>query len=265
MSENTADSKHDTNESGIKQPTNDTVPGQIARLPGVRSMPIVGAGRPESSEDHIPLQDAVRNEYAVRRDDGVYIGIIKIEPANMATVDDDEWAEQVERLSSVLMSNTNGSVQIYSPMRSVDYGDRHETYNEQAQERHLTGETTNSKVLGDIAEERAKNVSLHEQTTLSRTHYVVVSVSELDTTAQFTEDRGGLATVPVVGSMVKQRERGQKDEQAHARAMCDKLTTRVERMASAIRGMEGVSATPLSSTMATQVIADHYGREVAFA
>ncbi|WP_049998853.1 helix-hairpin-helix domain-containing protein [Halococcus sediminicola] len=252
-------------DGGIEQPANETVPGRIARLPGVRSMPVIGAGRPTSGEDHIPLQDAVRGEYAIRRDDGTYIGVIEVEPANMATVDDSEWEAQVERLSSVLMSNTNGSVQIYSPMRSVDYGDRHETYSEQAQERHLTGDTTNSKALADIAQERAKNVSLHEQTTLSRTHYVIVSVSELDTTARFTEDRGGLATVPVVGSMVKQHEREQKDDAAHARAMCDKLTTRVEQMASAIRGMEGVSATPLSSTKATQVIDDHYGRGDAFA
>src|SRR5699024_4282748 len=59
--------------------------------------------------------------------------------------------------------------------------------------------------------------------------------------------------------------REQKDEKSHARGMCDKLTTRIERMASAIRGMEGVAATPLSSTEATQIIADHYGREDAFA
>jgi hypothetical protein len=263
MSENT-NSARNANESGIDQPPNDSVSGQIARMPGIRGLPLVGAGQPESGEDHIPLQDAVRGEYAVRRDDGTYVGVIEIEPSNMATVDNDEWEEQIKRLSNVLMSNTDGRIQIYSPMQSVDYGDRHETYREQAEERHL-GETTNSKVLGDIADERAKNVSLHEQTTLSRTHYVVVSVAELDTAARFTEDRGGLATVPVLGSFVEQRERDQTDEATHAREMCDTLTERVERMAGAIRGMEGVSATPLSSTKATQVIADHYGREDAFA
>lgn len=265
MSENeSADSaRSDTDESGINQPPNNSMAGQIARMPGIRGLPLVGAGQPETGEDHIPLQDAVRGEYAVRRDDGTYVGVIEIEPSNMATVDNDEWEEQIGRLSNVLMSNTDGSIQIYSPMQSVDYGDRHETYREQAEERHL-GDTTNSKVLGDIAEERAKNVSLHEQTTLSRTHYVIVSVAELDTTARFTEDRGGLATVPVLGSFMQQREHEQKEEATHAREMCDTLTERVERMAGAIRGMEGVSATPLSSTKATQVIADHYGREDAF-
>jgi hypothetical protein len=267
MSDTTADSNEsDDDSSGIEQPTNNTLSGQVARLPGVRSIPVVGAGNPQHAEDHIPLQDAVRGEYAIRRDDGAYFGLIEVEPANMATVDDDEWEEQVERLSSVLMANTNGCVQIYSPMRSVDYGDRHETYREQSQEHQLTNDAAGSDVLADIADERAKNVNLYEQTTLSRTHYVGVSVSELDTTAQFTEDRGGLATVPVLGSMKKKREASaQKDDDAHARAMCDKLTQRVDRMAKAIRGMEGVKATALSSTRATQVIADHYGREDAFA
>ncbi|EMA56789.1 helix-hairpin-helix domain-containing protein [Halococcus thailandensis] len=253
-----------TKDSAIEQPPNQSPVGRLARLPLIRSLPLIGAGSLRDAEEHIPLQDAVRGEYAVRRDGGSYIGVIEIEPANMATVDDDKWETQVRRLSSVLMSNASGCIQIYSPMQSVDYGDRYETYSEQAQQRHLTSETTNSKVLGDIAEERAKNVSLHEQTTLSRTHYVIVSVSELDTTAEFTEDRGGLATVPVLGSFMKQREHEQKDEEAHAQAMCDKLANRVERMASAIREMEGVDATPLSSTKATQVIADHYGREDAF-
>lgn len=257
--------RNEADGSSIEQPTNDSLSGQLARMPGIRDLPLVGVGKPESGEDHIPLQDAVRGEYAVRRDDGTYVGIIEVGPSNMATLDNDEWRTQITRLSNVLMSNTEGSIQIYSPMQSVDYGDRHETYREQAEKRHLDGETTNSKVLGDIAEERAKNVSLHEQTTLSRTHYVIVSVAELDTTARFTEDRGGLATVPVLGSFVKQRERDQTDEATHARDMCDTLTERVERMAGAIRGMEGVSATPLSSTKATQVIADHYGREDAFA
>jgi predicted flap endonuclease-1-like 5' DNA nuclease len=251
--------------TGIEQPPNQSPAGRLARMPLIRSFPLIGAGPLRDAEDHIPLQDAVRGEYAVRRDGGSYIGVIEIEPANMATVDDDKWETQVRRLSSVLMSNASGCIQIYSPMQSVDYGDRYETYNEQAQERHLAGETTNSKVLGDISEERAKNVSLHEQTTLSRTHYVIVSVSELDTTAEFVEDRGGLATVPVLGSLKRQHEHERKDEEAHAQAMCDKLARRVERMASAIRGMEGVEAMPLSSTKATQVIADHYGREDAFA
>lgn len=268
MSDNTNTNTRETNrtkDSNIEQPPNQSPVGRMARLPLIRSLPLIGAGPLRDAEEHIPLQDAVRNEYAVRRDDGSYIGVIEIEPANMATVDDDKWETQVRRLSSVLMSNASGCIQIYSPMQSVDYGDRYETYSEQAQERHLAGETTNSKVLGDIAEERAKNVSLHEQTTLSRTHYVIVSVSELDTTAEFVEDRGGLATVPVLGSFKRQREHERKDEESHAQAMCDKLTRRVDRMASAIRGMEGVEATPLSSTKATQVIADHYGREDAFA
>lgn len=270
MSDNTntnADTReaNRTRDSAIEQPPNQSPVGRLARLPLIRSLPLIGSGPLRDAEEHIPLQDAVRGEYAVRRDEGSYIGVIEIEPANMATLDDDDWRTQVERFSSVLMSNASGCIQIYSPMQSVDYGDRYETYSEQAQERHLAGETTNSKVLGDIAEERAKNVSLHEQTTLSRTHYVIVSVSELDTTAEFTEDRGGLATVPVLGSFKKQREHEQKDEEAHAQAMCDKLARRVERMASAIRGMEGVDATPLTSTKATQVIADHYGREDAFA
>lgn len=263
---NTSNSKESDDGSGIEQPTNDSLPGQIARLPGVRSMPVVGAGKRQCAEDHIMLQDAVRGEYAIRRDDGSYIGLIEVEPANMATVDDGKWEEQVKRLSSVLMANTNGCVQIYSPMRSVDYGDRHETYSEQSQKHRLTNEAAGSDVLADIADERARNVELYEQTTLSRTHYVGVSVSELDTTAEFVEDRGGLATVPVVGSMKRKREaNAQKDDDAHARAMCDKLTSRVDRMTKAIRGMDGVKAAPLSSVRATQVIADHYGREDAFA
>src|SRR5699024_4675367 len=100
-------------------------------------------------------------EYAIRHEDGTYIGVIEIEPANMATVDDSEWEAQVERLSSVLMSNANGSVQIYSPMRSVDYGDRHKTYSEQSQQHKLAADSLGSDVRADIAQERAKTVSLH--------------------------------------------------------------------------------------------------------
>jgi hypothetical protein len=252
--------------SAVEQPPNQSPIGRLASLPVVRSMPLVGAGTSKTAEEHIPLQDAVRNEHAIRRDDGSYIGVIEIEPANLATSDDDQWRSQIKRLSSVLMSNANGEIQIYSPMRSVDYGDRQEVYREQSQKRAMDDDDGFADVRADVTAERSDNVAVREQTTLSRTHYVIVSVSELDTTAQFTEDRGGLATVPVVGNWLQQREADtQKEENAHARAMCDKLTSRVERLESAIRGMDGVGARALSSVKATQVIDDHYGHDDAFA
>ncbi|WP_232833797.1 DUF2157 domain-containing protein [Saliphagus sp. LR7] len=127
------------NDSGIEQPTNDSIFARLARLPGLEAIPFVGgSGGPEkkADEDDRPLrsQDIVQFERAysgtpaLETDEGTIVGAIEIQPANMVTASDDAWQRQAKIYAKILNTALSGSIQVSEYMRMVDYTPRIERY-----------------------------------------------------------------------------------------------------------------------------------------
>ena len=201
---------HDT----VAQPQNDSLLNSVTTTAPFSRLPFVDTDVAEGdqrAQDIVPVKRAYRGEYAIECEDGSFVGAIKVTPANMSTADTGDWRQQVTQLASIITSAVDYDAQQAEIMRSVDYQDRLEFYRKRTgdlRQRALElqdssgiegedgGETTQSAIaaqtLADIAEERAAVVSIHDETTLVREHYVIVRVDALDAARTTSSDRGGL-------------------------------------------------------------------------
>ncbi|WP_129113856.1 VirB4 family type IV secretion system protein [Halegenticoccus tardaugens] len=259
---------HDMNPetSTIEQPEPNSLIRRFARLPAVRGYPIIGSGEYEPTQELVPVKKPYRRRYAVERDDGALIGAVRITPANMSLKEEDEWQRQVDRLARVLASTVEYPAQWYNPMRSVDFSDRRARFKHR--ERDLLEAATDAtdadselsrRLLADVAGERAAVIGLHQDTTMQREHYFLVAVEPKEAVTTVSSDGGGIANVPGVGAIVEWRKlRKQRGDPEHVRELLDELQRRVEDVATSVQSLEGIKATPLSSTEFSRVLANYY-------
>lgn len=277
--------------SGIEQPENETRLRSVLSALPLRSrlfsnryydVPVdpdaVEGG--QRAQDITPIKKAYRGEYALEREDGSFIGAIRVTPANLSTSDSGEWKQNVLQLASIITSAVNFDAEMAEIMRAVDYRDRLETYRERTSDLRqraleLTDEEGDdadadddsndigaalaAETLADIAEERAAVVNIYNETTLVREHYVIVKVDPAEAAKTTSSDRGGLAGLPYFGEAVTQhRLKKQRDSAEHTQTMLDLLRQRVDSLANKLSTLDGISTTRLSSVVYSQVVADYY-------
>ncbi len=276
------------NGSKKEQPTNDTLPGRIVRLPIVRNVRGIGVDEEERSQDAVQVSRPFYNSPAIKTSDGGMIGAIKIRPAAMAVADEGHWTRRVERLANVIDSSVTARTQFTSKMRAVDYGDRMGTYDDREQElldelaaKHGDIDTAYRKarngeidredlgllVGADLADERQGVIDLYDVTTLKRNYYVTVKIEPADVvTEDNVEAGGGMANVPLLGRLWKHKElRDLRQEGDHTQVMVERLENKLETLESDLRTIEDISTRILSSTELSQVFADHYQAANAYA
>ncbi|WP_245998674.1 VirB4 family type IV secretion system protein [Halalkalicoccus subterraneus] len=270
------------------QPQNNTLPGQIVRLPIVRNVRGIGVDEEERSQDAVQVSRPFHNSPAIETADGGVIGAIKIRPAAMAVADEGHWTRRVERLANVIDSSVTAKTQFTSKMRAVDYGDRMGTYDDREQElldelaaKHGDIDTAYRKarnggidredlgllVGADLADERQGVIDLYDVTTLKRNYYVTIKIEPADVvTEDNVEEGGGMANVPLLGRLWKHKElRDLRQEGDHTQVMVERLENKLETLESDLRTIEDISTRILSSTELSQVFADHYQAANAYA
>lgn len=256
-------------DSGIDQPRGRSLRtrlGQLGRvnLAGFGRIPYLG-GDPDVDrcQDLVPSKRPLEHEYAIQQDDGSLVAAIRITPANLSTASDQDWARRVERLADILSSTVEGKTQWYNPMRAVDYRSRYDTYRaaEEAFRRDAASsdpDLDTSDILADICQERAAVVHRYQETSFVREHYYLVKVEPEETVFADAEESGGLGNVSGVGKLLTKWELQQRSgSEESVEQMLDTLQRRTENLASALRSIDGIKATPISSMEFSKVTADY--------
>lgn len=250
----------ETDGQSFKQPTNESWPARLARLPGMDSIPGVGDSTGTRTQDLVQLSHPYRGECAIEDDDGSLIAAVEVEPANMALSDSDTWEKSVKSLADALANTVTYRAQWYSPMRSVDYDDRRTRYKDRELGVRRSGDMTMADHLrADIWEERAAVVDLYQQTTLTREYYMLVKVTPSEGVVETSDEDGGLASVPGLGKLITKKELRERSGSAElTNELLDKLQRRVKELETALGQIEGLSAYRVSSYELAKVAADYY-------
>lgn len=246
--------------SGIDQPTNDSVIGRTARLPGISKIPVFGVDSPLRSQELIDYDRPLQNQNALLKDDGSVVTAIRVQPANLSTADPDEWENRVDRLSSILGSAVSGKIQWYNPVRSVNYEDRRETYDEAARSfESATDVDAMADVLADLSEERAAVVHQYEDTTTVREYYVLVEVDPDDTMFGRMDGAGFSNLYGIKNVMLwwKMRDIDDDDPERLATAL-NTLFSRAKKLSNSLGSIEGINSYRVSSAEFSKVVSNYY-------
>lgn len=247
----------------ITQPEPDSRLRKIAQSTPLHNS-AVGSGEYTGTQAEIGVTKAYRDEYAVQRDDGALLAAIRVTPAPMATKDNEAWRKTVDSLARILAAEVDYHCQWFNPMKSVDYESRRQQYETRAQELHNLGSLHRRDayhILADICSERAETVGVLQESTMSREYYIVVA-AEAEEAVVSLDDDAGLASVPILGSIITQRRLSdQSESEEHVQDLLNTLDTRVHDLARSIRTLEGIQTHPIPSSEFSRVLADYYRGE----
>lgn len=244
--------------SGVEQPSTDSRLGRIANSKTLAS--IVGGTDDFTPQDRVRVQRAFRHEYAVERSDqNSVVGAISISPASMSMVDESEVRPHIRSFASILSMLPDGARgMLVDVPRAVDYSSRREAFADHQGDLADDG-SFHAQLQADIAEEREQEAMLYQETSHTLDHYIVLEVTELDAARTLSDSNGGLADLPVIGQIVKERRADQlREDNQLTNIMVSMLTKRLDSMAEHLSKLEGIDAHPVTSAAYSQLIADYY-------
>jgi len=206
---------------------------------------------------------------AVKRRDGALVGVVEVEPTDMALAETAVWeatGEGFENMADAL----DGPFEVFSPARTVDPGRIAKGY----VGRELDDDVRENDTLSALIETYQQDLpaELNRRGTAVRRFYVVVWVTESEVRRQDHGTLAKLADVPVVGGFIRRvglarREATDTEIETRQKSILSARKRAVENGIASIEGCEAidVDAEHLAAVLTeywTGVRTDHAGKPV---
>ncbi len=220
----------------------------------------------ERTQEITRLEKIHRNGGAIERDDGVMVGAIKVDPANMALASNRRWQMMVSEWEGYLNNSVEYPLQIYATSRPFPVEDYITHYQGRINDPDIQNRPILQELLSNFLDWYPEYLSW--QGTNQREYYVIVPVSSDELIGANSDEETPiekLAKLPVIGGLFKSRidSSASKNEEETMVEQLRVLTQRlreVERQG--VRSMAEVSGRRLSGVEVAILVREFWsGRE----
>lgn len=198
---------------------------------------------------------------AIERTDGTLVGLVQVEPPNMALATGDEWARKADAFEDFLNTVVEFPIQIYSTTQDFPVEDYLGHYEARLQDADVKANPQLRALIENYIEWYETDLEQRQMTI--RDHYVIVTVAPDE--VQFEHDSviWNLAKFPVVGTLVRAWLAPSVSEQREA--MFGTLSQRRSRVERGLREIEGCSTHSIPVSEAVELVASFWaGEQVSY-
>jgi hypothetical protein len=215
----------------------------------------------DEASEYTQIERVHPDRDAIERIDGAFIGLVQVDPPNMALATDEQWAQKADAFQDFLNTTVEFPIQIFSTTQAFPAEAYLGHYESRLSDPDVKANPQLQALIEHYVEWYAADLEQRQMTI--RDHYIVVSVTP--EAVQFERDSvvWKLARIPVLGTIVR-LWRGPSLEEQHE-AMFDLLSQRLRRVERGIREIEGCGAHRVPVAEATERIASFWeGEEIEY-
>ncbi|AQL42128.1 hypothetical protein BV210_05110 [Halorientalis sp. IM1011] len=198
---------------------------------------------------------------AIERTDGALVGLVQVDPPNMALATDAEWAKRADSFQDFLNTVVEFPIQIHSTTREFPA----EEYLSHYESRLCDQDVKENPQLQALIENYVAwyERDLEQRQMTIRDHYVVVAVRPSEVQFEQESIAQQLTGIPVIGTFVRVWLAPGRDQEREA--MFEALETRRRQIEGGLREIEGCSARQVPVTDAVELLASFWaGEAVAY-
>ncbi|WP_254272324.1 hypothetical protein [Haloarcula marina] len=194
---------------------------------------------------------------ALERTDGAFVGLVQVDPPNMALATSEEWGERADAFADFLNTTVEFPIQLYSTTQAFPV----EAYLAHYEERLADPDVrANPKLAGLIdAYTTWYETEMDARQMTIRDHYVVVPVTPAEVQFDSESLLQQIAAIPLLGLFVSAWFAPRLADERQA--MLDELDSRLRRVEAGIRDIEGCGAKRLDAHEALGVVGEFWTNE----
>ena len=203
-----------------------------------------------------------RDVGAVERDDGVFVGAVKVNPANMALASSARWDRMVKGWRDFINHNLDFPIQIYCTTEVLPVDEYMRQYEARASDRDIANRPIMKALLDDFTDWYPQYLSW--QGTNQREYYIITTCSESELRETVVGEKGfieRLGDLPFIGKYFE-RYRASRDERSEGEIE-EALVKSVEQrcrtiVKEGIMSLDGCSAERVSGVELAVMIKDYW-------
>ncbi|QIO24260.1 hypothetical protein [Haloarcula sp. JP-L23] len=211
----------------------------------------------EAAKEHTQLERIHPEHDAIERTDGAFVGLVQVDPANMALATSEEWAEQADAFSDFLNTTVEFPIQLYSTTQEFPVTEYLAHYDDRLDDPDVKANPRLAALIEAYTEWYENEVESRQMTI--RDHYVVVPVTPMEVQFDSESLLQQLATLPVLGLFVTSWFAPRVADERQA--MFDELDSRLRRVENGIREIEGCDASRLNAHESLGVVGNFWTQE----
>lgn len=224
---------------------------------------LLGYARRSKNADHeaakafTHLERVYPERGAVERADGAFFGMIQVQPPTMALATTDEWARKAAAFEDFLDTAVEFPIQIFSTTQPFPVEQYLATYEDRLDDEDVQANPKLEALIRNYLEWYVGELADRRMTI--RDHYVVVPVrpSEVHFERESIVER--VADLPILGLLVRTWRAPHSAEERMA--LFEALDTRLARVETGLREIDGCNARRVDAMDATRVVAEFWAGE----
>ncbi|MFC6863073.1 hypothetical protein ACFQGE_06305 [Halomicroarcula sp. GCM10025817] len=211
----------------------------------------------EAAKEQTQLERLHPEHDAIERTDGAFVGMVQVDPPNMALATSEEWQERADAFADVLNTTVEFPVQLYSTTQDFPVEEYLAHYDDRLDDPDVKA---NPRLAGLIEAYTAwyeDEVDTRQMTI--RDHYVIVAVTPREVQFDSESLLQQLAGVPILGLFITAWFAPRLSDERQA--MFDELDSRLRRVEGGIREIDGCDVRRLDAHEALGVVGNFWTNE----
>lgn len=211
----------------------------------------------DDAKEYTQVERIHPDQNAIERTDGALVGLVQVEPPNMALATGAEWAQKADAFQDFLNTVVEFPIQIYSSTRDFPVEEYLAHYESRLGDDDVKANPQLAALIENYIEWYETDLEQRQMTI--RDHYVIVTVAPEEVQFEHESLVGKLAGVPLLGTLVRVWLAPSQNEQRDA--MFGMLEQRLSRIERGLREIEGCGARAVPATEAVELLASFWAGE----
>jgi len=211
----------------------------------------------DEAKAHTQLERIHPEHDAIERTDGAFVGMVQVDPPNMALATSAEWSERADAFADFLNTTVEFPIQLYSTTQEFPVEEYLSHYEDRLEDPDVKANPRLAGLIEAYTEWYEDEIESRQMTI--RNHYVVVPVTPAEVHFDQESLLQQLVRVPVIGLLITAWFAPRVADERQA--MFDELDTRLRRVEGGIREIEGCESSRLSAQEALGVVGNFWTQE----